>query len=69
MADQHRQVPVGYVDNVNMDKESIQDPHELTMEGEGEANGEMENNFHPWPQENATPRAQNGGLAASAVRE
>ena len=63
MADQHGQVPVGHVDDVDMDTEWTQDPHEVTMEGEEEAMGEMENNPHPRPQENAAPIAQNAGLS------
>ena len=63
MADQHRQVPVGHVDDVNMDTELTQDPHEVTMEGEEEAMGEMENNPHPRFLENAAAIAQNAGLS------
>ena len=63
MADQHGQVPVGHVDDVNMDTELTQDPHEVTMEDEEEAMGELENNPHPWPLENAAPIAQNAGLS------
>ena len=56
MADQHGQVLVSHVDDVNMDTELTQDPHEVTMEGEVEATGEMENNPHRWPLENAVRR-------------
>ena len=63
MADQHGQVPVGHVDDVNMDTELTQDPHEVTMEGEEEAMGEMENNPHPRSLENAAAIAQNAGLS------
>ena len=63
MADQHGQVPVGHVDDVNTDTELTQDPHEVTTEGEEEAMGEMENNLHPRPQENAAAIAQNAGLS------
>ena len=63
MADQHGQVPVGHVDDVNMDTELTQDPHEVTMEGEKEAMGEMENNPHPRSLGNAAVIAQNAGLS------
>ena len=63
MADQHRQVLVGHVGDVNMDTELSQDPPEVTMEGEEEAMGEMENNRHPRPQVNAAAIAQNAGLS------
>ena len=46
MADEHGQAPVGHVDDVNMDKELIQNPHEVAMEGEEEAMGELEKIFH-----------------------
>ena len=63
MADQHGQVPVGHVDDVNMDTELTQDPDEVTMEGEEEAMGEMENNPHPRSLENVAPTAQNAELS------
>ena len=41
MVDQQGQVSLGHVDDVNMDTELIQDPHEVPMEGEEEGMGEM----------------------------
>ena len=69
MADQHGQVPVGHVDDVNMDTEWTQDPHEVTMECEEEAMGEMENNAHPRSLENVAPIMQNAGLSPPVLPE